>query len=58
MTFDIIDIIAGFCLFYHIPVCDYDRVLNMSHRWFFAMLEYKNKVLKAESEALKRGNTR
>lgn len=48
-----LEIITNFCLFYNIPITDYERVLDMSYKKFFAFLDYKNKVLRAEGEALK-----
>ena len=39
---------AGFCLFFNIPVTEYEKVLQMDHRIFHAMINYKNEVLKKE----------
>ena len=35
----------------------HDKVLDMSHRWFMAMIEHKNKVLKQEQENGKLGRS-
>jgi hypothetical protein len=49
--------VADFCIFYHVPIIEYNKVLTMSHRVFFAMNEHKSKVLKAEQEGWQRALT-
>jgi hypothetical protein len=37
-------------MFYQIPAIHYNDVLEMSHRWFLSMSDYKNKVLEEEQK--------